>query len=187
MLAKLARNYYGEKEVAGKGNNPVIMKIINESYKWVQSDEEVAWCGIFMAHICRELNLPIPKDFGLARNWLKVGKPIELEDSNENDIVVFWRKSPTSIFGHVGMPFRVTEKWVYCFGGNQSNGINIQRYARSRVLGVRRLVEPENQNSKEVVKEIIKEVVVEKPIEVEKIIYKYPIIDFFKKLFKRRK
>ena len=36
-------------------------------------------------------------------------------------------------------------------------------------------------------KEIIKEVVVEKPIEVEKVVYKYPIIDFLKKLFKRKK
>ena len=49
----------------------------------------------------------------------------------------------------------------------------------------------EINRQKEKVVTQVKEVVIEKPIEVEKvvekIIYKYPLLDFFKALFKRKK
>jgi hypothetical protein len=57
------------------------------------------------------------------------------------DIVVFWRGSPDSWTGHVGIffGFSISGERVYCLGGNQGNQVSVSAYSFDQVLGFRRL------------------------------------------------
>jgi hypothetical protein len=79
-----------------------------------------------------------------ARSWLLTG--LNVDTSPEpGDIVVFWRGSPDSWTGHVGIffGFSITGERVYCLGGNQGNQVSVSAYSFDNVLGFRRLVSSE--------------------------------------------
>ena len=136
-LIEIALTQYGTKEIQGPvANNPEIIKYAGSIGQiWVKTDE-TAWCSAFISCSCMWATLPYSKELD-ARSWLKIGKNT---DSPElGDIVVFWRSSPESWKGHVGIFIRQTKSWVYMLGGNQGNKVCIKAYNKSRVLGYRTL------------------------------------------------
>jgi hypothetical protein len=62
---------------------------------------------------------------------------MDLADAQTGDIVIFSRGSK-SWQGHVGFFVKTAGAMIEVLGGNQSDAVNIQRYAKSRLLGVRR-------------------------------------------------
>ena len=129
-LLNIALTQYGLKEVAGEENNPEIMKYFKEiGHTWVQS-EETAWCSAFINWCAYQKDVEYSDEL-TARSWLKVGKRVGFEDA---DIVVFWRESPDSWKGHVGIPVNEDEDWIWTLGGNQSNMVKISAYPRERKL-----------------------------------------------------
>lgn len=138
-LLKIAIAELGQKEVTGPQNNPTIVNYAKEAgFDWV-NDDETPWCSIFVNWVAKKAGLKGTSKAN-ARSWLLAG--INVDTSPEpGDIVVFWRGSPDSWTGHVGIffGFSITGERVYCLGGNQGNQVSVSAYSFDNVLGFRRL------------------------------------------------
>ena len=129
-LLEIAFSQYGLKEVPGVKNNPEIMKYFKAMDQgWVQGDE-VAWCSAFINWCAIEKGYEFSGKLN-ARSWLNLGIKCDFKNA---DIVVLWRESPESWKGHVAIPIREDDKYIWCLGGNQSNMVKISAYPKSRVL-----------------------------------------------------
>jgi uncharacterized protein (TIGR02594 family) len=138
-LLKIAVAELGQKEISGSGNNPTIVKYAKEAgFSWV-NDDETPWCSIFVNWVAMKAGLQRSKKAN-ARSWLLTG--LNVDNAPEpGDIVVFWRGSPDSWTGHVGIffGFSISGERVYCLGGNQGNQVSVSAYSFDQVLGFRRL------------------------------------------------
>jgi len=136
-LINIALSQVGVSEFVGNIDNPQILKYFDETgYNGSKLKDETAWCSAFI-NWCA-LKSGFEKTGKLtARSWMKIGE--ERTIPTLGDIVVFWRESPKSWKGHVGIFIRATKNWVYVLGGNQNNRVKISAYPRNRVLGYRKL------------------------------------------------
>lgn len=139
-----ARKYLGLREIQGTRHEPGVVEFFKDSgNSWVQ-DDETAWCGAFVAAVFKRAGLPAVRPPGekanalRAREWLNVGMPVERP--KVGDLVIFWRGSKSGAQGHVGFYIGEDTDKILVLGGNQSNQVNISRYAKSRLLGFRRPV-----------------------------------------------
>lgn len=145
-VLKRALTQYGIKEIPGADDNPEIMKYFEAINKtWVVHDE-TAWCSAGMNWACKEEDKPYSGEL-YAVSWLDVGAPVEIEDAQTGDIVIYWRGrfngekigSSNIQKGHVGLIINETESHFNTYGGNQKNSWCILPYPKKRVLGVRRV------------------------------------------------
>lgn len=139
----LAQRFTGIQEVGGNVDNPQILSMLKLDNAW-PSNDEVPWCSAFVNYIAWLTRAPRSKDLR-ARSWLTVGRGIQLDDAEPGDIVVLKRGTddgPEVIDapGHVGFYAGITDNLIEVLGGNQSDTVKVSRYARSRLLAVRRLV-----------------------------------------------
>lgn len=134
---EIALSQVGIKEIAGKKDNPEVLKYFNSiGFDGFKLKDETAWCSAFMNWVMKESNNEITGKLN-ARSWLNVG--ISVENPCIGDIVVLWREKPSSWKGHVGLFIRETKNWIYVLGGNQSNQVKISAYPKSRLLSYRRI------------------------------------------------
>lgn len=141
----LAQRFIGCKEIAGSMDNPQIMAMLRLDNSWPQSDE-VPWCSAFANYICFMLRLPRSKDLR-ARSWLLIGSSIYSAEAQAGfDMVILKRgvgEQPgpevISAPGHVGFFAGIEGNHVLVLGGNQGNEVNISRYPKGNILGLRRL------------------------------------------------
>lgn len=127
---------FGLSEVAGSRSNPRIQKAIVRAADWLDSDDsKTAWCGCIMGLWCRELGLPVPKEYFRAASWRNVGKAVPIADAIQGDIIVMSRPGGN----HVTLFSRVKDGLVYCLGGNQNNSVNVSAYSVKAIDDLRRL------------------------------------------------
>ena len=103
------------------------------------------WCAAFVNAILELENIPSNKDHKYpltARAFLDWGNPINPQDIQRGDIVVFPRGNQ-GWQGHVGFYIGRHEsgKWII-LGGNQSNSVRYDLYDPKRALGIRRSERP---------------------------------------------
>lgn len=141
---KLASTFIGLKEVPGAMSNPLILGMLQLDNPWVENDE-TAWCSAFINFISKLAGHPRSKSLA-ARSNLLIGTAIDLKDAKpEEDIVILSRGDnapPASVLsapGHVGFYAGQDDTNVLLLGGNQGDSVNISKFPKSRVLGVRRL------------------------------------------------
>ncbi|WGF93615.1 TIGR02594 family protein [Aequorivita marisscotiae] len=134
---KIALGELGQKEIKGTNHNERILEY-QEMTGLNFGNDEVAWCSIFANWVALQANLP-RSNSAMARSWLNIGAKTDWPQPG--DVVVFWRKSRTSAFGHVGffLGFTKSGKSIYCIGGNQDDEVNIQTFPISRILEFRSL------------------------------------------------
>ena len=137
-LIHIASKEIGTREIPGRQHNPRIIEYAKESGFNHINDDETPWCSIFMNWIAQEAGLESTK-LANARSWLNVG--VRVSHPEPGDIVVFWRESPNSYKGHVGvfMGYSQDQTRIYTLGGNQSNQVGETAYAANQLLGFRRL------------------------------------------------
>ena len=135
-LIQEAFKYYGEKEVSGKLHNQVVVDMFKDAGHPQITDDETAWCSAFVNALAFRTGYHSTGKLN-ARSWLKEG--YEVDNLEDADVVVFWRSSPDSWKGHVGIPIRDDGKNIWTLGGNQSNQICIKPYPKSQLLGYRKL------------------------------------------------
>lgn len=129
----------GVREFPGRyNNNPEILKYANDSGLYSDGTDELPWCSAFMNWVAVKSDLERSKKSN-ARSWLDIG--LEIDEPVKGDIAIFWRGTRSGWQGHVGIFWEYTpsEKYINVLGGNQSNSVNIARYAIQRLLGFRRL------------------------------------------------
>ncbi len=145
-LLNIALSQYGVKEIKGSLHNPTIVGYSKDIGYGGIIDDETAWCSIFMNWCAMHVGLERSKKL-TARSWLKIGE--EIKTPQMGDVVIFWRSSPTSWKGHVGIFVGYSEdrKYIYCLGGNQNNQVCIKAYPAKQLLGFRRLKSDYESNS----------------------------------------
>jgi uncharacterized protein (TIGR02594 family) len=137
-ILSYASTFIGMQEIKGGDHNDNILFMFQEiGHKWVTTDE-LAWCSCFINYIAKDCGLQRSGKLD-ARSWLKVGE--EINYPLPGDIVIFWRESPESWKGHVGIFVGYNKAGnIFVLGGNQGNEVNITLYNSNRLLGFRRLL-----------------------------------------------
>lgn len=128
-----ALKIYGTKEIVGKQHNPVIMGWAKDvGLEKVYVSDEIPWCGLVMAWLCKQCDKPIVKDPLWALNWAKYGEAAP--EPQLGDILSFKRPGG----GHVGLYVGEDATTYHVLGGNQDNAFNITRIAKHRLYAARR-------------------------------------------------
>lgn len=146
-LFDIAQRFIGVKEVDGAHSNPAVLAMLQLDAAWPQ-DDSVSWCSAFVNYCAWLLRLPRSKSLA-ARSWLAVGRPVALDDALVGfDVAILSRgdgpqpgPDVLNAPGHVGIVAGVDATTVHLLGGNQGDSVNITSFPRSRVLGVRRLLD----------------------------------------------
>lgn len=113
------------------------------------------WCAAFVNSVLEESNIRSNKDHKyslMARSFLEWGLPVEPEDIQPGDIVIFPRGAD-QWKGHVGFYVKTVQfnDTVYysILGGNQSNRVSIELYKQSNALGIRRSIDTDKYTTQE--------------------------------------
>lgn len=135
QLLVQALGLYGVTEIPGPKSNPTILSWAKNLGSWFPSfykDDDIPWCGLFMAEVCRRAGLPVVKEPLRALAWAQWGTPQSV--AMLGDILVFQREGG----GHVGIYVAEDDTCYYVLGGNQGNQVNITRILKSRIVAIRR-------------------------------------------------
>ena len=131
--------YYGLKEKPGKESDPILYKMISEVFGEGHDDGEISWCGLWLGMVFDKLGYEKPDQWWVARNWAKIGEPVELKDIQKGDLVIYWRYSPQDWRGHVHIySGDRNDEYLYGLGGNQRNEVSVAMYPISRIVAIRR-------------------------------------------------
>jgi uncharacterized protein (TIGR02594 family) len=130
---------YDNVASCSSGTNPDVMQFFHQvGFKNIANDE-VNWCAAFVNFCMEKQGYGHPKTL-LARSWLKMGIPVK--DPKPGDLVVFWRGKLTGWQGHVGFFIREDKErnLIYVYGGNQGGAVCLKPFAKSQILGFRRVI-----------------------------------------------
>lgn len=128
-----AMELYGTEEIIGTIHNPVIMGWARElNIQDIYKNDEIPWCGLFMAVVMKRADREPVKEFLRARAWETFG--VNSPDPSLGDILVFKRSGG----GHVGIYVGEDSKAYHVLGGNQGNAVSIVRIDKARCVAVRR-------------------------------------------------
>lgn len=136
-----ARGFIGTQEVPGSGDNPLILtwpgiiaaafpnKAGLNSYCALYTNDDIAWCGLFTG-VCFSINGIMPvfgsgdlQRFLWAQAWKGFG--VRLDAPRLGCVAVLAR--------HVGFYVGEEGSNYLILGGNQSNGVNIKRFAKDAI------------------------------------------------------
>jgi uncharacterized protein (TIGR02594 family) len=124
---------YGQSELAGSATNPHIAALFRDSGHPQITDDETAWCSAFVGACLERVGIASTKSLA-ARSYLTWGNPASR--SQVGSIVVLSRGSDPAL-GHVGLYLGETTNEVILLGGNQSDGVTVAPFSKSRVLAMR--------------------------------------------------
>ena len=123
-----------------KVSNPTVERYIDKVEGHPLSAIDTPWCAYFIGAKLEYNGIACSKS-GMARSYLKWGNQIDKHDDSKwkcGDIVIFWRGSPNGSAGHVAFLLHWDETNVYVLGGNQGDKVTIQRFPRTKVIGIAR-------------------------------------------------
>lgn len=124
---------FGTAEIAGRQHSATIMGWAKETgLEAVYTNDEIAWCGLFVAVAIKRAGYAPVAGPLWALNWLKFG--VKADKPSLGDVMCFVREGG----GHVGFYVGEDSGYYHILGGNQSNQVNIIRIAKSRWKGARR-------------------------------------------------
>jgi uncharacterized protein (TIGR02594 family) len=128
----------GQKEISGAAANPEIVAFFRDAgHGEVQSDE-VAWCAAFACACLERAEIRSPRTLH-ARDFLAYGTPI---DQPRFGAIAVFDRPPSREQGHVAFVVSATATHIVVLGGNQANSVCVERFPRSRLIGLRWPAEP---------------------------------------------
>lgn len=128
-----AVKHIGTKEIVGKNHNKKILGWAEAlGLKSVYTNDEIPWCGLFIAYCCHAQGLDVVKHPLWALNWNKYGNVAQIPMLG--DILTFTRNGG----GHVGIYVGEDTTCYHVLGGNQNNQVNVVRIEKSRLSQARR-------------------------------------------------
>jgi len=122
----------GTREIIGKNHNPIILSWAIELGLKVYTNDEIPWCGLFIAYCAHKAGVEVVDGPLWALNWAKYGT----KESTPmlGDVLTFKRDGG----GHVGLYVGEDRTHYHVLGGNQNNQVNVMRIAKSRLHQARR-------------------------------------------------
>lgn len=146
-----ALSYVGVKEVVGRGSNKTILRWRDElNAAGIEikgySDDDIAWCGLFVGYICLAAGKPVQVSPLWARNWGQYGTEVATRRKGKLEFVKGLKASLGDILvyerpgggGHVEFYIGETATMYVGVGGNKNNQVKIGPMAKSRCIAVRR-------------------------------------------------
>lgn len=127
-----AIKFDGVQEIVGSKNNPVIMGWAKELGLKEYTNDEIPWCGLFVAKVVKDAGFTPVNNPLWAANWSKFGT--KQPQAMLGDILVFTRPGGNHVAFYVGED----DTCYHVFGGNQSNRVNATRILKSRCTAIRR-------------------------------------------------
>lgn len=128
-----AIKHIGTKEIVGKEHNKKILAWAEAiGLKSVYTNDEIPWCGLFIAYCCHAQGLDVVKHPLWALNWNKFGNVAQVPMLG--DVLTFTRNGG----GHVGIYIGEDTTCYHVLGGNQNNQVNVMRIEKSRLSQARR-------------------------------------------------
>jgi hypothetical protein len=131
-LYQTALRFEGLHEIPGPKNNPWIEWAFSLTAFPEPYTDEDAWCSAAMNAWCYILGLP-RSGSAAAISWLKVGKPITIDEAVIGEDILVFDHHVTIYAG------RVNDKIVNGLGGNQNNKVGFDPFQIGLIRGVRRL------------------------------------------------
>lgn len=126
---------YGVAEIPGPKSNPKIAEYLRTTQIPAEGqNDETPWCAAFVGWCLVQSGFPSTGS-AAARSYLAYGKRIT--QPTMGAITVLWRESPASGKGHVAFFVRRDGTNVWLLGGNQQNGVCVERYPAARILDFR--------------------------------------------------
>lgn len=122
---------FGIKEFPGNIHNPEILLWATELGILYDRDE-IPWCGLLMAIVCKRANKEIPRSPLWALNWQHFGEKADVPMLG--DVLVFKRKGG----GHVGIYVGEDKDCYHVLGGNQGDKVSVVRIKKDRLFAARR-------------------------------------------------
>ena len=123
----------GQREVAGRKDNPHIVSYFDDARRGDIASDEVPWCAAFVGACLERAGISGSGSL-LARSYLEWG--ISADAGQIGAIAVLSRgRNPSQ--GHVGFLVGWDEKRIWLLGGNQGNRVSVAPYDRSRLLDLR--------------------------------------------------
>jgi uncharacterized protein (TIGR02594 family) len=123
----------GQFEKSGSQANPNIAALFADAGHPSITSDETAWCAAFVGAALKRAGLT-PSGSLLARSYLAWGQP--LAQPVPGAIAVLSR-GPDPAAGHVGFLLAQTSSSIILLGGNQSDGVTVAAFPKSRLLGLR--------------------------------------------------
>ena len=128
-----AVKHIGVKEIIGPKHNPVILEWAGDvGLKSIYTNDEIPWCGLFIAYCTHATGLQVVERPLWALNWAKYGNKVD--EPMLGDILTFKRNGG----GHVGIYIGEDATHYHVLGGNQNNSVSVTRIAKSRLHQSRR-------------------------------------------------
>lgn len=125
---------YGTREIVGKQHSAEILSWAKElDMEKTYTNDEIPWCGLFVAIVVKRANFKPVVNPLWARNWNTFGTPQKV--AMLGDVLVFSRPGGG---GHVGFYVGEDDTCYHVLGGNQSNMVNTTRILKSRCIAIRR-------------------------------------------------
>lgn len=123
----------GVREAAGDADDPRIAAYFSDAGHPGVTKDATAWCAAFVGACLARAGVR-PSGSLLARSYLAWGVPIE--DARPGAIAVLTRGADPAQ-GHVGFVVGSTASTLLLLGGNQSDAVSVESFARSRLIGLR--------------------------------------------------
>jgi uncharacterized protein (TIGR02594 family) len=123
----------GQREIAGSASNPRIADYIRRVGRPDVADDATPWCAAFVG-ACLEAGGIAGTGSLLARSYLVWGVPVE---APQPGVVAVLSRGADPALGHVGFFVGLTGDRIMLLGGNQSDAVSVEGFARSRLLGFR--------------------------------------------------
>lgn len=124
---------FGQREIAGRADNPRIMAMFRDAGHPGVDHDEAAWCAGFVG-ACLHRAGQARSGSLMARSYLNWGTPLDL--GRLGAIAVF-RRGGNPVLGHVGFLVGEAAGHVFVLGGNQGNAVTVARIAKTELLGLR--------------------------------------------------
>lgn len=134
---EVATSLIGTREIVGSKHNPTIIawakKLGSKVLGIAITDDETAWCGLFVAHCMSEAGIPPASIAVRASSWAEWGSTLRADRLAPGAVLVFKRPGG----GHVGFYVGEDATTYHVLGGNQSNAVNVTRIEKARCVARR--------------------------------------------------
>ena len=117
-----ARKHIGLKEIKGSRHNPIILSWLKKLKAWWNEDES-AWCSTYVGYCLQEANVPIPKHWYRALDYLSYGT--RLVKPAYGCVAVKARQGGGHVCFVVG---KTADGKLVCLGGNQNDMVCFALY-----------------------------------------------------------
>lgn len=126
-----ALRHIGLQEFSGNSHNPQILSWWKAIKRGGIKDDETPWCAAFVGGCLEAVGIQSSR-FESAKSYITWG--INLRAPAYGCIAILYR----DLGGHVGFVIGKDEKdRILLLGGNQSNGVNIKAFERSKIIAYR--------------------------------------------------